>query len=213
MEDSPAEKAGLQSGDQILAIDGIETPFFQDVVSYLQKNKNKEVKLTVNREGHNVELFATTSENGTIGFANTPLDKQLAFETRKYGFFESLPAGAQKTYDSFVSYLQQMKLIFMPETGAYKSLGGFLTIGKAFSPQWDWQHFWSFTAFLSIILAIMNLLPIPALDGGHVLFLLVEIISGKKPREKFLEYAQIVGIILLLALMILANGNDILKLF
>jgi len=105
-----------------------------------------------------------------------------------------------------------MKLIFRPETGAYKSLGGFLTIGKAFSPTWDWERFWNFTAFLSIILAIMNILPIPALDGGHVMFLTYELISGRKPPEKVMEYAQIAGIVILLGLMVLANGNDILRL-
>ena len=153
------------------------------------------------------------SKNGTLGFAITPIDEQITFSTEKYTLIESVPAGINKAYDSFDNYIKQMKLVFEPETEAYKSLGGFISIGKAFSPEWDWQRFWSFTAFLSIILAIMNILPIPALDGGHVLFLLVEIISGKKPSDKFLENAQVVGFVILLALMLLANGNDIIRLF
>lgn len=213
LENSPAKKAGLQVGDQLLAINGEETPFFQDVVSYLQDHKEETAKIKVLRNGSEIELEATISEEGTLGFAIVPLDKQLVFDTKEYGFFESIPAGIHKAYDSFDNYLKQIKLIFNPETEAYKSLGGFLTIGKAFSPHWDWQRFWSFTAFLSIILAIMNILPIPALDGGHVMFLLYEIITGKKPGDKFMEYAQIIGIIILLSLMILANGNDILRLF
>jgi regulator of sigma E protease len=160
-----------------------------------------------------MELEADVSPKGTLGFAIVPIDQQLTFSTKEYGFFESLPAGVVKAYDSFENYIKQIKLIFNPETEAYKSLGGFITIGKAFSPEWDWQRFWSFTAFLSIILAIMNILPIPALDGGHVMFLIFEIISGRKPGEKVMEYAQVAGIIILLALMILANGNDIMRLF
>ena len=118
-----------------------------------------------------------------------------------------------KAYNSFENYIKQIKLIFKPETEAYKSLGGFITIGKAFSPTWDWERFWNFTAFLSIILAIMNILPIPALDGGHVMFLIYEMITGRKPHDKVMEYAQIAGIIILLGLMLLANGNDIIGLF
>lgn len=213
MPNTPAEEAGLESGDQLIAIDDIETPYFQDVVQYLKANPSKEVKLKINREGVEKELTATVKENGTLGFSIIPMDQQITFATEKFGLIESIPAGINKAYDSFDNYIKQLKLIFQPETEAYKSLGGFISIGKAFSPEWDWQRFWSFTAFLSIILAIMNLLPIPALDGGHVLFLLVEIISGRKPSEKFLEHAQIVGFVILLALMLIANGNDILRLF
>jgi regulator of sigma E protease len=165
------------------------------------------------RNGMEDTLAASVTEQGTLGFAIQPLDEQLNFATEQYGFFASIPAGIDKAYSSFDNYIKQFKLILKPETEAYKSLGGFITIGKAFSPQWDWQRFWSFTAFLSIILAIMNILPIPALDGGHVMFLLYEMITGRKPHDKVLEYAQIAGIIILLGLMILANGNDILRLF
>jgi len=111
------------------------------------------------------------------------------------------------------NYLKQLKLIFSPEAKAYESVGGFITIGNIFPSTWDWQSFWSLTAFLSIMLAILNVLPIPALDGGHVMFLFYEIITGRKPSDKFLEYAQIVGMVLLFGLLIFANGNDIVKLF
>lgn len=210
---SPAEKAGLLKGDRILKINESETPFFQDVVKTLQTVKNSSVELLVLRNGSETTLEASVSAEGTLGFAIQPMNEQLVFEKQKYGLLESIPAGINKAYDSFDNYIKQIKLIFRPETEAYKSLGGFLTIGKAFSPTWDWERFWNFTAFLSIILAIMNILPIPALDGGHVMFLIYEIVTGRKPHDKVMEYAQIAGIVILLALMLLANGNDIVRLF
>ncbi len=210
---SNAEKAGLQVGDQLVSVEGTPTPFFQDVVKTLQGLKGEKISFTVLRNGSEVVLNADVSEQGTLGFAITPADEQIPVAIEEYSLIESIPAGFTKAYSSFDNYIKQIKLIFKPETEAYKSLGGFGTIAKAFSPTWDWQRFWSFTAFLSIILAIMNILPIPALDGGHVMFLLYEIITGRKPNDKFLEYAQIVGIIILLGLMILANGNDIIRAF
>lgn len=213
LPNSAAEESGLQKGDQILQINQKKTSFFQDVVKTLGQLKNEQVSLGVLRNGEEITLDAKVSDKGTLGFAIMPPNKQLQTEKKKYNLVESVPAGIHKAYDSFDSYIKQMKLIFKPETGAYKSLGGFLTIGKAFSPSWDWERFWTFTAFLSIILAIMNLLPIPALDGGHVMFLLFEIISGRKPHEKVMEIAQIAGIVILLGLMVLANGNDIVRLF
>ena len=136
----------------------------------------------------------------------------LELRTIHYGFFESIPAGISKGFKTLKDYLKQFKLIFSKDTKAYESLGGFITIGSIFPGIWDWQAFWSLTAFLSIILAIMNILPIPALDGGHVMFLLYEVITGRKPSDKFLEYAQLVGLIILVALLLYANGNDILRL-
>jgi regulator of sigma E protease len=125
---------------------------------------------------------------------------------------ESIPAGISKGFKTIGDYLKQFKLIFSRRTKGYESLGGFITIGSIFPGVWDWHSFWNLTAFLSIILAIMNILPIPALDGGHVMFLIYEVITGRKPSDKFLEYAQITGMMLLLALLIFANGNDILRL-
>jgi regulator of sigma E protease len=213
MSGSAAEEAGLEVGDLLVQIDDTETPYFQDVVKYLKSHKGEEVQLTVERNNDKVQLSAQVSDQGTLGFAITPPDQQIELATQQYGLLESIPAGISKAYDSFENYIKQIKLIFKPETEAYKSLGGFITIGKAFSPEWNWERFWNFTAFLSIILAIMNILPIPALDGGHVMFLIYEIITGRKPHDKVMEYAQIAGIVILLSLMLLANGNDILKLF
>lgn len=126
--------------------------------------------------------------------------------------FESIPAGIKRGVNTVKDYLKQFKLIFSPKTKAYESLGGFIAIGNIFPGAWDWHSFWNMTAFLSIILAVMNLLPIPALDGGHVTFLLYEIVSGRKPGDKFMEYAQITGMIILLTLVLYANGNDVVKL-
>jgi regulator of sigma E protease len=133
-------------------------------------------------------------------------------KTIKYGFLQSIPAGINKGFKTITDYLKQFKLIFSKHTKAYQSLGGFITIGNIFPGVWDWQRFWNLTGFLSIILAVMNILPIPALDGGHVLFLLFEVVTGRKPSDKFLEYAQIAGMIILLALLLYANGNDVLRL-
>jgi regulator of sigma E protease len=150
---------------------------------------------------------------GMLGIGNIPKTIGDIFElkTIKYGFFQSIPAGIEKGFKSIGDYLKQFKLIFSRHTKAYESLGGFITIGSLFPGVWDWHSFWELTAFLSIILAVMNILPIPGLDGGHVMFLLFEVITGKKPSDKFLEYAQITGMIILFALLIFANGNDIIK--
>ena len=132
----------------------------------------------------------------------------IRIEWKHYGFFASFPAGVQLAGQKLKSYIDQFKKILSPQTGAYKGVGGFKAIGSIFPSMWDWQSFWTITAFLAIALAFMNLLPIPALDGGHVLFTLLEMITGRKPSQKLLEYAQVVGMILLLGLMIYANGND-----
>ena len=144
---------------------------------------------------------------------NVPAASELfEFEVVRYSFFQSFPAGMAMGVETMQNYLKQFKIIFSKNTKAYESLGGFITIGTIFPGVWDWQAFWKLTAFLSIILGIMNILPIPALDGGHVLFLIFEVVTGRKPSDKFLEYAQITGMILLLALLIFANGNDIIRL-
>lgn len=207
---TPATKAGMEPNDRIIALNTQATPFFHDVVKYLQANKNNKVVITVLRNNDTLLLpEVTVSDKGTLGFAVQDVSMQLEVKTEEYGLLESFPAGAKKGYETFDSYLKQMKLI----SKSPESVGGFISIGKQFGSEWDWQRFWLFTAFLSIVLAIMNLLPIPALDGGHVMFLTYEIITGRKPNEKFMEYAQMVGMILLLALLLYANGNDILKLF
>ena len=133
------------------------------------------------------------------------------YEVKDYGFFESFPVGLKKANDKVASYLKQFKAIFTPSTGAYRGLGGFYAIYNIFPATWSWGYFWSITAFLSIMLGVLNLLPIPALDGGHVMFLLYEMVSGRKPSDKFLEYAQMIGFFILIALVLFANGNDIFK--
>ena len=209
---SSAESAGLQKGDRIVELNGESVPFFQDVVSYLKSHREENVEIGILRSDRKQMLNADVSAQGTLGFSITPLEDQIPMKVETYNAITAIPAGFHKGIDAFSNYLKQLKLIFNPETKAYESLGGFIMIGKAFSPEWDWYRFWNFTAFLSIILAIMNLLPIPALDGGHVMFLLYEIITRRKPHEKVMEYAQMAGMIFLLALLLFANGNDILRL-
>ncbi len=209
-----AKKAGLRYWDRVIKVDSVPVNFMDELFTYADTKKNQNVDLTVLRNGNELHLTVMVNENGKMGIY--PLKESqydsLGFykvEQRKYGFFEAFPAGFNLAVNSLKDYIEQFKLIFKPSTGAYKGVGGFKTMGSIFSgDQWDWQSFWNITAFFSIILAFMNLLPIPALDGGHVLFTLGEMITGRKPNEKFLEYAQIFGMIILLALMVYANGND-----
>jgi regulator of sigma E protease len=213
-DSSNAKKAGLQYWDKIVKVDSTPVNFMDDMATYIDNKKNKQVTLTVDRKGTLVTLNAQVNENGKIGpAALTPeqYDSLGVFkiEHKSYGFFESFPAGVGLAVTSLSDYIEQFKLIFKPSTGAYKGVGGFKAMGGVFASEgWDWESFWRITAFFSIALAFMNLLPIPALDGGHVLFTLIEMITGRKPSEKFLEYAQIVGMVLLLSLMLYANGND-----
>jgi len=208
-----AAKSGLQEGDRVVAVDSVNISFFDEMVPLVEKKKSRTVLLTVNRNGQMLSVTSKVGDNGRIGLGMNEQEvyaKEGLFKVEhlSYGFFESFPAGVKKTFTKLGDYIEQFKLILRPETGAYKGVGGFKSMGSIFPPYWDWEHFWNITAFFSIVLAFMNLLPIPALDGGHVLFTLIEMITGRKPNEKFLEYAQIVGMVLLLGLMIYANGND-----
>ncbi len=211
-KDFPAEKGGLLVGDILGNIDGKSFEFYDEFSSYLASKKGAEITIDITRDGAKINKSLVVNEEGKLGF-NPAFNNPDVFEykTIKYGFLESIPAGINRGVQTTGNYLKQFKLFFKKETKAYESLGGFATIGNIFSPTWDWGHFWNMTAFISIILAIMNLLPIPALDGGHVMFLFGEIITGRKPGEKFLEYAQIAGMILLLGLVLFANANDIIK--
>lgn len=213
---SKAYKAGLRNGDLILSVDSTVTKFFDEFKATMaDRKKGDTVNLTVKRKDSVIHFATVLSDKGKIGF-----DPPNAFETfdslgvfkfsiKKYGFFEAIPAGIKRAGTELKFYIDQFKKILSPKTGAYKGVGGFKAMGSVFSGDgWDWEHFWTITAFFSIVLAFMNLLPIPALDGGHVLFTLIEMITGRKPSEKFLEYAQIVGMVILLALMLYANGND-----
>jgi regulator of sigma E protease len=211
MKESPAREAGMQVGDRLVGIDGREFRFNDEYVHYLEDKKGKEITANILRNGDSLAIDFKTTDDGMLGIVRST-GNLLELRTVKYGFFESIPAGISKGFQTMKDYLKQFKLVFSRDTKAYESLGGFVTIGSIFPSMWDWQAFWSLTAFLSIILAIMNILPIPALDGGHVMFLLYEVITGRKPSDKFLEYAQLAGMLLLIALLIYANGNDILRL-
>jgi regulator of sigma E protease len=210
--DSPAMKAGLLAGDRIVTLNGVPTDFFDQFVAEVKANSGKEVLAITVRGTDTLQLNVTVTEQGTVGVTTNPA-KFFNFSKKDYSFLEAIPAGFIRTWDGITSYLKQLRLLFSPEVKAYESVGGFITIGSIFPATWDWQSFWRLTAFLSIMLAILNVLPIPALDGGHVMFLTYEIITGRKPSDKFMEYAQITGMILLFALLIFANGNDIIKLF
>ncbi len=213
-KDSPAELAGLQSDDKVLMVDSVKMQFYDQFKTYVPTLKGKKINLTIEREGKTLTVPVMVDADGTIGVSpNLNLEKFFHISVQRYSFWEAIPAGFVKGGDMIVSYAKQLKLLVTPGSGAYKSLGGFITIGNIFPSSWDWHAFWNMTALLSVVLAIMNILPIPALDGGHVMFLLYEMISGRKPGEKFMEYAQITGMILLFALLIFANANDVIKLF
>ncbi|HSH18853.1 MAG TPA: M50 family metallopeptidase, partial [Draconibacterium sp.] len=209
---SPAKEAGLQKEDIFSTVDGLSFEYYDEFTAYLNGKKGKTIELGLIRDGQNISKELTVTDEGKIGFYAAYINPDIfEFKTIRYGFFESIPAGIKRGVRTTGDYLKQFRLFFKKETKAYESLGGFATIGNIFPGTWDWYSFWNMTAFISIILAIMNLLPIPALDGGHVMFLFGEIITGRKPGEKFLEYAQIAGMILLLALVLFANANDIIK--
>ena len=211
-----AYKAGLRAGDLILSVDSVKTRFFDEFAAVMKKQKKGDtVDIVVNRKDSVINLTTVLINGGKIGFnqPNSPAQYDslgiYKYELKKYGFFAAFPAGVKRAGKELQFYIDQFKKILSPSTGAYKGVGGFKAMGSVFSGnEWDWEHFWTITAFFSIVLAFMNLLPIPALDGGHVVFTLGEMITGRKPSEKFLEYAQIAGMVILLALMLYANGND-----
>lgn len=209
-----AKSAGLKGFDKIVKVDSTPVSFFDQFSAYVSGKRGDTVVLGVERNNQYLSIPVAVDSNGKIGlngFSDEVYDSLGIFkqEVKNYSLLESFPAGVKKTGEQLNFYVQQFKLILNPETGAYKGLGGFKTMASIFpSTGWNWEAFWKITAFFSIILAFMNLLPIPALDGGHVVFTLVEMVTGRKPSEKFLEYAQIVGMVILFALMLFANGND-----
>ncbi len=206
---SGAELAGLQKGDRIVSVDNQPTISMTELHNALAGKTNSEVCVVYNRAGVSDTVMVKTNENGMLGVAIAPLNYET--EKKEYGFFASFPKGVELGVNKLSDYVSSMKYVFTKE-GA-QSLGGFGAIGSIFPATWDWESFWYMTAFLSVILAFMNILPIPALDGGHVLFLLYEVITRRKPNEKFMEYAQMAGMIFLFALLIFANGNDIIRFF
>ena len=219
-ENSPNANSELLDKDIVIAINGQPLKYQDEVQDILQQNKGEEISLTVKRGTENKTFNVAVSNKGTLGviiygMGFSDLEKLGYYNLAdvNYSFAAAIPAGINKSYETLTNYVKQLKKIFNPSTGAYKGLGGFISIGSIFPSTWSAESFWNITAFLSIMLGFMNLLPIPALDGGHVVFTLWEMITGKKPSDKFLEYAQVTGFILLIALLLFANGNDIFRLF
>ncbi len=217
-EESHNKDAGLLREDIIVKVGADTIDYYDQASDVIGKYSGQTVNLEVLRDGTAKDLQVTIDDSGKIGvIPGIPNILDLADrgflekKTIKYSFLESIPAGINKGIETLSGYAKQLKKIFNPSTGAYKGVGGFAAIGGLFPPTWDWAAFWSTTAFISIILAFMNILPIPALDGGHVMFLLFEMFTGRKPSDKFLEYAQMVGFFLLIGLLLFANGNDLYK--
>ncbi len=218
-KDSHNKGVDLKERDRVIAIGGDEIAYFDQAEPLLEKYAGQNIDLKVeSSDGTLKTVNVKVSQDGKLGVAVGALTMQeysdmgaFKIETQKYTFLEAIPAGIDKGVNTLTGYVKQLKKIFNPETGAYKGVGGFAAIGSMFPDTWNWEIFWGTTALISIILAFMNILPIPALDGGHVMFLLYEMISGRKPSDKFLEYAQMVGFFLLIGLLLFANGNDIYK--
>lgn len=206
-----AEKAGLQPGDYMLKVNNDTTPGFVEFTDALNKCKGKTATLLFLRNGQKMTAQVEVDDAGKLGIQLQNITKIYKVDIKHYNLLQSIPRGVEMGWTQMTTYVKSLKMLFTAD-GA-KSLGGFGAIGSIFPDKWNWLDFWSITAFLSIILAVMNILPIPALDGGHVLFLLYEIITGKQPGEKFLERAQTIGMALLFALLIFANGNDIYRFF
>lgn len=209
----------LKPGDFITQLNGVDIEFADQLKPQLNDLNGQSVPAVVKRDDEEIEVTLNISEEGTIGMAFALGVKETDAERlglykishERYSLAASIPIGLQKGKNQLTGYWKQLKMIVQPETGAYKGVGGFKAIYDVFPSSWSWEVFWNITAFLSIMLGVMNLLPIPALDGGHVMFLLYEMISGRKPSDKFMEYAQTVGFLILIALLLFANGNDIFK--
>lgn len=219
-KDSLNANADIQPKDIITAINGTPISYYDQAKNEIAKYKGQNISITLKREKEVKQVPVKVSNFGDIGvvFGRTSYNDlaKLGYydlANIEYSFAEAIPAGWNKSWKTLTDYVKQLKKIFNPSTGAYKGLGGFISIGSIFPSEWSAQSFWNITAFLSIMLGFMNLLPIPALDGGHVVFTLWEMITGKKPGDKFLEYAQVTGFLLLIALLLFANGNDLFKLF
>jgi regulator of sigma E protease len=208
-EDSNAEKGGLLKTDKIIAVNDVPVTYWSEVTFGIQNSKEF-VNLKVDRNGQIKDLKIELGKNGKIGVGPKPADEDYITITEKeFSFSESISRGTSEAYWKLHDIVVQFKFVFTSKGAT--SLGGFIAIGNIFPSTWSWPAFWAITAFLSLMLGFMNLLPIPALDGGHVLFTLWEMITGRKPSDKFLEYAQIGGFIFLMGLLLLANGNDIYK--
>ena len=218
-EDDSPNKNAVKAKDIITSFNGKPVTYADEVLGAVKGVSGQTVAAIVKRDDKEVPIVLKVSDSAKLGIvyaARLPvsnLEKLGLYKINKdeFGFFESIPVGLKQGVEQVKDYGKQLKVIFTPETGAYKGVGGFYAIFNIFPDVWSWEVFWSITALLSIMLGVMNLLPIPALDGGHVMFLLYEMITGRKPSDKFMEYAQIAGFVLLIALVLFANGNDIYK--
>jgi regulator of sigma E protease len=209
---SSAKEAGIRVDDRIIGLNDSLMTYFDQFREVIRLHKGQQVTMTVLRGTDTLHIPVKVSEAGVIGLYPKGPAAFMSFSEKKFTLLQAIPAGFVQAFQGAGNYLKSIKLLFTQEK-AYESVGGFISIGNIFPSVWDWQSFWSLTAFLSIMLAILNVLPIPALDGGHVMFLLYEIIFRKKPSDKFMEYAQIGGMIILFGLLIFANANDLMKLF
>lgn len=208
MEDSPNAGADLRHGDRILSVEGTPVPYVQDSRAVLLGHKGEAVEALVLRNADTLSTTLQVDSLGRIGvYTILP-----GYERREYTFLEAIPAGLDMAWKTVKGYLMDLRLLFSPRTEAYKSVGSFIAIGQVFPSAWDWYSFINILALLSIMLGVMNLLPIPALDGGHIVFCLFEMLTGRKPSDKFMIGAQMVGMFLLILLMMLAFGNDIARL-
>ena len=213
-KNSNAEKAGLKTGDRVLGVNGQPALYYNEYKEQVKGKKNELITLTVLRNADTLSIPVTLDKKGLLGVKPRALEKMgFEFEVKKYSFLEAIPAGFRECWSTLGNYMKGLKQLFNGKAKASESVGSVFSIGSIYPDAWDWQIFWTLTAVFSIILAFMNVLPIPGLDGGHALFTFAEMITGRKPSDKFLEYAQIVGMVLLLGLMAYALGLDIFRMF
>lgn len=209
-----AKRAGLVAGDSLVAIDSVQMVYFDQYQESFANHSGDTVQMTFVRGGQQITTPITISEDAKIGVAvQADLSRSYKVSTADYTLMQAIPKGFERGISQVDNYWKQLKLIASPETEAYKSVGGFITMGKIFPGEWSWFAFWNITALLSIMLAVLNILPIPALDGGHMVFIIYEMITRRAPSDKFMEVAQYVGFGLLFALLIFANGSDVMRLF
>ncbi|MCP4437994.1 MAG: RIP metalloprotease RseP [Aureispira sp.] len=213
IDGSPASKAGIEVNDSIIACNGTATPFFSTFKKTVSEHKSEEVTVTVVRKGETKDIQLTTTESGTVGVAPFGPSRFFNVERQTYGFFAAMPLGVVRGWDFIMNNIRAFGQMFSGRIKASESLGGFGSIAKLFPSHWDWERFWRMTAILSLILGFMNLLPIPALDGGHAVFLLYEIVARRPVNQKVMEYAQVLGFLILIALLVYANGLDIYRAF
>ena len=218
-EESLNKDYDIRQGDRIVSVNGQETKYVDQLVPLLEQNSNRTIDVELLRDTFRIKKTLNVNEDGKLGIMHGATVQNMVdldlmkVSNNSYSFLESIVVGTNNFISFMGFYFDQLVAIFNPSTGAYKGLGGFIAIGNIFPSTWDWQSFWNTTALLSVMLGVLNLLPIPALDGGHAMFLVYEMVSGRKPSDKFMETVQVIGFLILLALVIFANGNDIYKLF